>query len=129
MPAQDEPIQAVDIDADLIGTPVRPKAPKARYGDLFNIDDVDRAPARVKFMQPVYDELARRSHQEGVVLVEVLIDETGKVAEARLVQEIPGSRLNEATLRAARLWSYFPAVKDGVPVKVWKTERIVFELE
>ncbi len=132
-PAQDKPIEAVDLDEDeLIGIPVRPKArnaPKARYGELFDIEAVDRAPARVRFEQPVYDELARRMHQQGVVLVEVLIDETGQVAEARLLQEIPHSRLNEATLRAARLWSYFPAVKDGVPVKVWKTERIVFELE
>ncbi|MEE8412806.1 MAG: energy transducer TonB, partial [Acidobacteriota bacterium] len=132
-PAQDEPIEAVDLEADdLIGIPVRPEAPeapKARYGELFDIDDVDRAPARVRFEQPVYDELARRMHQQGVVLVEVLIDETGQVTEARLLQEIPRSRLNEASLRAARRWSYFPAVKDGVPVKVWKTERIVFELE
>lgn len=133
LPAQDEPIEAVDLEADdLIGIPVRPEAPeapKARYGELFDIDDVDRAPARVRFEQPVYDELARRMHQQGVVLVEVLIDETGQVTEARLLQEIPRSRLNEASLRAARRWSYFPAVKDGVPVKVWKTERIVFELE
>lgn len=132
-PAQDKPIEAVDLDEDeLIGIPVRPKArnaPKARYGELFDIEAVDRAPARVRFEQPVYEELARRMHQQGVVLVEVLIDETGQVAEARLLQETPHSRLNEATLRAARLWSYFPAVKDGVPVKVWKTERIVFELE
>ncbi|GEM_PF-2221557 len=129
-PAQEEPIEAVDLEADdLIGIPVRPKAPKARYGELFDIDDVDRAPARVRFEQPVYDELARRMHQQGEVLVEVLIDETGQVTEARLLQEIPRSRLNEASLRAARRWSYFPAVKDGVPVKVWKTERIVFELE
>jgi len=125
--AQDAPIQAVDIEADdLIGTPVRPEA---RRGELFALNEVDRAPVRVRFEQPVYDELARRSKQEGVVVVEVLIDETGQVAEARLVQQIPRSRLNEASLRAARRWSYQPAVKDGVPVKVWKSERIVFELD
>jgi len=125
--AQDEPVQAIDIGGDdLIGTPVRPKAQR---GELFALANVDTSPVPVRFDQPDYDDLARRMNQEGVVVVEVLIDETGEVAEARLVQKIPNSRLNEATLRAARRWSYQPAVKDGVPVKVWKSERIVFELE
>ena len=31
-------------------------------------------------------------------------------------------------IRAAKQWRYRPARKDGVPVKVWKTERIVFKL-
>ena len=125
--AQDETIKAVNVDGDdLIGTPTRPKALR---GELFALHEVDRSPVRVRFEQPVYDDLARRMNQQGVVVVEVLIDETGQVAEARLVQEIPKSRLNQATLRAARRWSYQPAVKDDVPVKVWKSERIVFELE
>jgi TonB family protein len=125
--AQDESVKAIDIDDDdLIGTPV---PPKARRGELYALANVDTSPVPVRFEQPVYDDAARRLKQQGEVIVEVLIDETGEVAEARLVQEIPNSRLNDATLRAARRWSYRPAVKDGVPVKVWKSERIVFELD
>jgi len=125
----DEEVQAADVDVDgeaLLGTPVRPKASR---GELFLIGDVDQVPVPVKFEQPVYDALARRMNQQGVVIVEVLVDETGGVTETRLIQEIPNSRLNEATLRAARRWSYRPAMKDGVPVMVWKSERIVFRLE
>ena len=125
--AQDEPNQAVDVVGDdLLGTPIRPKAQR---GELFALNEVDQVPVPIRFEQPAYDELARRSNQEGVVVVEVLIDETGRVSETRLVQEIPRSRLNDAALRAAERWTYKPAMKDGVPVMVWKSERIVFELE
>ena len=125
----DEAVQVVDVDVDedaLLGTPVRPKASR---GELFLIGDVDQIPVPVKFEQPVYDALARRMNQQGVVIVEVLVDETGGVTETRLTRKIPNSRLNDATLRAARRWSYRPAMKDGVPVMVWKSERIVFRLE
>ena len=98
-------------------------------GELFQIDKVDRPPVPVRFEQPVYDELARRMRQEGDVLIAVLIDEKGVVVDALLTQEIPNSRLNESALLAAQAWVYRPAIKDGVPVRVWKTERVVFSLE
>jgi len=124
---ESESIATIDLGGeDLIGFPVPPKASR---GELFDIEDVDSPPVPVKFEQPPYDELARRLRQEGLILVEVLIDESGAVAEARLTQEIPRSRLNATSLRAAQRWTYEPAIKDGVPVKVWKTERISFELE
>lgn len=98
-------------------------------GELFEIDKVDRPPVPVRFEQPVYDELARRMRQEGDILIAVLIDEKGVVIDALLTQEIPNSRLNDSALLAAKAWVYRPAIKDGVPVRVWKTERVVFTLE
>ncbi len=125
--AGDEPAIAVDIDDAIpLGAPVRPKAQR---GQLYPLAEVDESPTRVRFEQPEYDAVARRMNQQGVVVVDVLIDETGKVTETRLVREIPNSRLNDSTLRAARRWTYTPAIKDGVPVMVWKPERIAFELE
>lgn len=119
------PVEPVNLDEDLIGTPV---PPKPQTGQLFEINNVDTIPVPVRFTQPVYDEMARRMRHEGEVLVSVLIDETGKVTDVELIKEIPRSRLNDSTVRAARRWTYEPAVKDGVKVSVWKTERILFSL-
>jgi TonB family protein len=116
----------VDVEMNLIGTP---EPPKPRRGQLFDIDDVDTSPRPKEFAQPVYDEVARRMHQQGEVRVSVLIDENGKVVEVELVKSIPNSRLNNSTLQAAKNWVYEPATKSGVPVSVWKTERILFSLD
>ena len=102
--------------------------PPSKRGDLVEISSVDVLPQRVEFEQPVYDELAMRLRQQGTVVVEVLIDENGTVTDVRLIEGIPKSRLNDATLRSARRWTYKPAQKNGVAVKVWKPERIVFKL-
>jgi TonB family protein len=118
--------QPVDVDLDLIGTP---EPPKPLRGQLFDINEVDTIPVPKRFTQPVYDELARRMRQQGEILVSVLIDETGKVANVELIKPIPNSRLNGSTLTAARKWVYEPAIKAGVPVSVWKTERILFSLD
>ena len=75
------------------------------------------------------EEHGLTSDDEGEVLVSVLVDENGEVADVELIKEIPRSRLNAATVAAARRWTYEPAMKDGVAVSVWKTERIVFTLD
>lgn len=122
-----ETVAPIDVNDEItLGEPVRPKAQR---GELYPLSAVDESPVHVRFEQPEYDDIARRMNQEGVVVVDVLIDETGTVTETRLIQKIPNSRLNDATLRAARRWTYKPAIKDGVPVMVWKSERIAFELE
>ena len=34
---------------------------------------------------------------------------------------------NHTPVGASRSWTYEPALKDGVPVKVWKFEKLRFE--
>ena len=54
------------------------------------------------------------------MLIRALVDETGKVVEAE-VAEGDSSKLgfDEAALDAAYKTLYKPALKDGVPVKMW----------
>ena len=120
------PSESIELDTDQLLAAAVP--PPARRGDLVDIREVDTLPRPIEFEQPAYDELALRMRQQGTVIVEVLIDETGRVIDARILQEIPRSRLNDAAIRAARRWSYEPALKSGVAVKVWKSERIIFKL-
>ena len=118
----------VDVELDTASFADAAVPPPSKRGDLVEISSVDVLPQRIEFEQPVYDELAMRLRQQGTVVVEVLIDENGTVTDVRLIEGIAKSRLNDATLRSARRWTYKPAQKNGVAVKVWKPERIVFKL-
>ncbi|PYQ20870.1 MAG: hypothetical protein DMF79_09450 [Acidobacteria bacterium] len=113
----------------------QPPAPPAtlagiKPGTLVNLSDpgvippvVERAPA------PLYPPIALRQRAEGAVELNVLVDEKGTVVDAQVVQGQPGrSGLNEAALDSVKKRRYRPATKDGVPVKVWMSVRVRFEL-
>jgi protein TonB len=75
------------------------------------------APPRI-----VYPAIAREQRVSGKVIVLVLVDETGTVADARLQQGIPTkSGVNEAVLDGVRKARFRPATKYSVPVKMWRT--------
>jgi protein TonB len=100
----------------------------AKRGDLVDYHSVDREPVAVKRTAPMYHPLARQLRQEGQVVMRLLISEVGEVEEVEFVWGISGSKLNLSAIKAARKWKYEPAMKDGVPVKVWKTEVVQFKL-
>ena len=64
---------------------------------------------------PVYPITARTMRMTGVVRVEVVVDEEGKVAE---VQNLSGpTLLRSAATDALKKWKFKPFVRDGEPVK------------
>ncbi|HKQ63162.1 MAG TPA: energy transducer TonB, partial [Candidatus Polarisedimenticolaceae bacterium] len=96
-------------------------------GAVVDWDALDVTPVPIARPAPEYPALARQMRQEGTVTLRVLVDETGHVADVELVRGISRSRLNDAAIQAARRWTYTPASKDGVPVKVWKSETVIFK--
>jgi protein TonB len=82
----------------------------------------------VSRVAPEYPFGARRLRQEGTVVLNVLIDHNGRVEAVEVIRGVQGTDLDAAAIAAVRRWTYRPAVKDGVPVKVWKPERVVFKL-
>ena len=75
---------------------------------------------------PAYPHAARNSGAQGRVVVEVIIDEQGKVIEARAVSG--HSFLLQAAVQAARLARFTPALLSGQPIKVKGTINYVFTL-
>jgi TonB family protein len=76
---------------------------------------------------PHYPEAARDLREQGVVVVRVLVDESGRVI---LACAISGSRgLLEASERAAYGWRFSPTLLSGVPVKVKGTITFNFNLQ
>ena len=86
---------------------VRPTAPPPPVGGPANA---------VKRVQPSYPPIAKAAGAEGVVAVQIVVDEQGNVASARAVSGHP--LLRDASVDAARQWVFKPTVVGGKPAKV-----------
>ena len=76
--------------------------------------------------QPSYPDPARRSRTSGVVTVEVVVDETGKIISA---QASSGpAMLRDAAVQAALKARFSPTLLSGQPVKVSGTINYKFTL-
>jgi protein TonB len=75
---------------------------------------------------PVYPAKALRERVRGVVVLRVLVSETGEPMEV-VVERGARKDLNDAALEAARHWRFEPAKKDGHPVRTYTTVRFPFE--
>jgi TonB family protein len=85
------------------------------------------APKRTRFVAPAYPEQAQARGQRGIVILELVIDENGKVATADVVRSVPP--FDEAAVSAARQWEYEVTKVDGRPVRVRVTVPITFALK
>lgn len=83
-------------------------------------------PSRRKYVAPEYPPEAAAQGIRGIVIMEVLIGEDGRVMNARVTRSIPG--LDEAALAAVNLWEYEPTRVSGKPVKVILAQHITFAL-
>jgi TonB family protein len=84
------------------------------------------APSQIRKINPVYPEIARTARVQGVVIVELLIDEQGHVSSARVLRSIP--LLDQAALDAVKQWEYTPTLLNGAPVPVIMTATVQFTL-
>ncbi len=69
----------------------------------------------LKRVEPVYPALAQASHIQGLVVLEVTIDESGST-KIRLISGHP--MLAPAAIEAVKQWKYKPFERDGRPVTV-----------
>ncbi len=72
-------------------------------------------PKRKVTITPKYTMQARQADIEGIIRVEVTVDESGHVASARIVSGL-GYGLDEAALVAAKQCTFEPATQCGKPI-------------
>jgi protein TonB len=77
----------------------------------------DTPPTPIKTVAPEYPDLARQAGAEGTVMIEVTINEAGRVIAARVIKSNTISSLEEAAKKAAMGWLFSPAKQRDVPVK------------
>jgi TonB family protein len=86
-----------------------------------------KTPIKIRDVKPEYPADARANRVQGVVIIEALIDTTGRIADARVLRSIP--LFDEAALGAVRQWEFVPMVIDGVPQNIVMTVTINFSLQ
>ncbi len=94
-------------------------------------DDIvphERQPKVVKSVEPKYPKSARRKLSEVKVWIKVLVDESGKVMDAKVAKPSGvDTAFEEAAIKAAWQYIYSPAIAEGKPVKVWVMYPVVFK--
>jgi TonB family protein len=81
----------------------------------------------VEKVDPPYPEPAIRAQIEGSVVLDIGIDETGRVTDVQVARGLPFG-LSEAAAQAVRQWRYRPARSAEGPIPSRKTVRILFTL-
>jgi protein TonB len=83
-------------------------------------------PKKIKDVKPAYPEIAQNAMVQGIVILEILVDQEGRVAEAKVLRSIP--LLDQAAIDAVTQWQYMPTLLNGAPVPVVMTVTVNFSL-
>jgi len=84
-------------------------------------------PRKIQDAKPIYPALALTAHQEGVVILETIIDVGGRVETVRALRGYP--LLDQAAIDAVRQWRFTPALLNGQPVPVVMTVTVHFSMK
>ncbi len=93
-----------------------------------NVAPPPTSPEFIERKEPKYPLIARRKHKTGEVIVELVIEPDGKIAEAKVVQKA-GWGFDESALRAALNSTIAPGYLDGKPVRSKVRVRYLFNLK
>lgn len=91
--------------------------------------EMEREPAYLKNPAPVYPFRARQRGWEGVVLLDVLVNEQGLPAEIKLKRSSGHRVLDEAALEAVAKWEFKPASLGKLAFSAWIEIPVRFVLE
>ena len=134
--APPEPLPAVEplpVPVELPPVSLRPfeipppPPPAPDQAVRFRAAEMDR-PVRIAGVDPVYTEMARRVREQGVVILDAVIDETGAVGEIEVLKSLRFG-LTESAVRAVSGWRFEPARLDGRPIAVRYHLTVRFALQ
>ncbi len=77
---------------------------------------------------PSYPYLSRKAHEEGVVLLRVLVSAEGSAKDLEVEKSSGYSRLDKAALATVRKWRFLPARRAGEAVEAWVIVPVTFSL-
>jgi TonB family protein len=88
-----------------------------------------KAPKAVNKVQPEYPESARESKAKGDVVLEIVIDEQGRVQNPTVAKSSGNADFDRSALETIAQWTFQPATLEGKPVAVYYTITIRFTPE
>jgi len=116
----------VTVNFALAGT--KPTREQVQHSDTVRTDErvTLRTPPLAYRVEPVYPLEAKEKGIEGEVRFALTVDEHGDVTDVRVLAG--NAMLVGAAYEAVRQWKYTPVVMDGVPIRVYVSVAIKFEL-
>jgi TonB family protein len=96
-------------------------------GGVFRVGRGVTAPRPIYDPEPEFSEEARKAKYQGVCTLEVVVDETGRPTNIKVVGAL-GMGLDEKAIEAVKTWRFEPAMKDGHPVAVAVNLEVDFHL-
>lgn len=128
---EDETIDITEINFDEIPEP--PPPPKADESSNIFVA-YDEAPEPIGGFAAIqrnleYPEIARKAGIEGRVIVNVLVDVSGRVIETKVLKSLGHSGCDDAAIKAIRSVKWKPAKQRDRPVKVWVGIPVIFKLK
>ena len=91
----------------------------ASYSDKF---------ALIRAVEPVYPMDARIDGIEGMVTVEMLVNEHGFVEEANVLSLMGPDSFGESAINAVNQFLFEPPTENGQPTRIWVRLRIKFRI-
>jgi protein TonB len=110
-------------DRPIVLTPPDPPRPAAPV----RVADLPVSPRKIVDVRPQYPEIARAARVEGTIIMEAVLDTSGRVTQLRVLKSVP--MLDQAAVDAVRLWRYTPSLYGGHPVSVLMTITVRFTLQ
>ncbi len=89
----------------------------------------DLSSKMIAAVPPRYPQESRRRHEQGTVVLLVLVGVDGRVADISISQSSGSDRLDRAALLAVRQWRWSPTQRGGAPVMVRGFVEIPFILK
>ena len=78
---------------------------------------------------PGYPRIARRRGYQGTVILDVLVDETGRAREVQTAETSGHAVLDRAAKAAVATWRFEPGRRGGDPIQMWVKVPVRFELK
>jgi periplasmic protein TonB len=96
-------------------------------GGVFSVGGGVSPPVPLYRPDPEYSDEARKAKLQGVVVVEVIVDEHGRVRDPKILQSL-GLGLDEEAVKSVLTWKFKPAMRAGRPVAVTIDVHTTFRL-
>jgi protein TonB len=109
-----------------IPTTAPPPPPPPKKKDPIRVGGNVQSSKLITRVEPSYPELAKRARIQGIVLLQVTVDELGNVSEVKVIRGHP--LLNDGAVGAVSQWKYSPTLLNGEPVPVIATVTVNFIL-
>jgi protein TonB len=121
------PNVAIRISAGPVGLPDGIREGRADV-TVFSSDLLDNTPRTKSQVAPSYPAAERSAGLTGEVLVEFVVDESGRVQHAHVVRS-SAAAFESSTLRAVERWRFEPGKKNGRAVRFRMVVPVSFNLE